>query len=156
LDDGDEAPIHPAIPMAYSMTRSLPPPLIKGKRRAGMGAVVIAFLLSGCSTLLVDNYRYGKIDVRVVMDSGEPAVGIPMVLYQDTLILAYGRTDVAGKYAFNFVPFGSVGVQLQLAPDYETSDGMPWAYNDDIDLSDGGQLDLLFTGIRRIPPRVAE
>lgn len=107
-------------------------------------------LLAGCSSLLVDSYDYGRIDVRATLESGEPAEGIPVLLYRDVEHLAYGVTDSQGEYTFAFVPYNSVGVYLQLLPRYITSDSLGSDYRDGIDVSDGGTATAVFSGLIRV------
>lgn len=123
-----------------------------GRAASGALAALTISIPGGCSTLLVDSYDYGTIEVEALMESGEPAAGIPLELYRNKEILAYGATNSAGKFTFSYVPFGVVGVYVQLAPEYETMDSRPSDYRDNIDLSDGGRTSLVFTGIRRTEP----
>lgn len=121
------------------------------RRIIGLALASIAVLLAACSTLLVDTYNYGRIDVFATLDSGEPAEGIKLILYRDEEHLAYGTTNSRGEYTFSFVPFGSVGVYAQLAPTHMTADSIGSDYVDRIDVSDGGAATVIFTNWRRIP-----
>ena len=113
---------------------------------------VAVVLLAGCSTLLTDSYHYGTIEVRARLESGEPADGIPVILYRSAEHLAYGVTDFNGEYTFDFVPFGSVGVYVQLYPAYLTADSVEWDYRDGIDVSDGGATTAVFGDLIRLEP----
>ncbi len=121
---------------------------MKRLRLSALVALVV-LLASGCSTLLVDNYRYGTIEVQAWLENGEPAEGLELLLYRNTEHLGYGRTDSEGKHTFTFAPNGSLGVMVELAPHFSTDSGNSSDYRDQIEVPNGQVAHVVFTKLRR-------
>lgn len=106
----------------------------------------VGSVAGGCSPhLIVDNYRYGTIEVQAWLDNGEPAEGVDLLLYRNTEHLAYGRTNAEGQYTFTFAPDGSLGVVASLSAAH-SADAVRWAdYRDEIEVPNGRVAQVVFT-----------
>ena len=118
---------------------------MKIHQRLSALTILAALLLSGCSQLLVDNYRYGTIQVQAFLMSGEPAEGVDLLLYRTPEQLAYAKTDANGEYTFTFAPNGSLGVVAFLAPNFSTDVGAGGDYRDQIEVPNGEVAQVVFT-----------
>lgn len=120
------------------------------RAKTGSALVMVMMLLAftGCSDLFGSGYAYGSIEVTAVDQHGDPVFGVPLTLYGKGRHFAYGATDVAGRYVFEFVPFGGFGVEAGAPVGYRFENGTTQhAY---ADIEEGGEARMEFV-LERVP-----
>lgn len=114
---------------------------------------------AGCADALVDNYRYGSVEVVAVSANGKPGEGIHLILHRGGEHLAYGTTDASGRYVFDFVPTGRLGVFATLPETLSTPNYYNWIAVNEIPLEPGAHQRVELSVLRcdnRIDVRVVD
>jgi hypothetical protein len=73
-------------------------------------ATLLAVIFAGCAELGITPFRYGTVEVTAMVNDTVPVPGVRLTLYTGTRHLAYGETDETGRYVFDLVPAGVMGV----------------------------------------------
>jgi hypothetical protein len=115
--------------------------------------LALATLLTACDELLPPAYRYGTVEVEAVRRNGEPVPGVRLTLFTGTRHLGYGVTDERGRYRFEFVPEGQLGVQAAPPEDYRPVD-LASGFVRTISMAQGGEQQVSFSYLRFGPGSV--
>lgn len=106
---------------------------MKRSRWAWVGAVLA---VAGCSEVVGEGYDYGTIAVRATVGDSLPVANVRVEMYNWQRTLAVGTTDANGRYDFDFVPFGEVGVRSYAPPGHVATD------HDGIVVPPGGRIEV--------------
>lgn len=101
----------------------------------------------GCEDLLPEPFEYGSVEVETVRRNGEPVPGVRLTLFTGTRHLGYGVTDERGRYRFEFVPMGNLGVQAAPPPEFRPVD-LATGYTQSLPMGEGDEASVQFTYLR--------
>lgn len=104
--------------------------------------------LTGCSEIFTSGYDYGRIEVEAVDQDGRPAPGVTLTLYGRGRHYAFGKIGSDGRHVFNFVPFGSYGVEAGPTPEYRFVPGS--TQHQYANIEEGDEVSLRFV-VERVP-----
>lgn len=105
-------------------------------------AFVLAALALGaasCSEYFTDPWEWGRVDVTVTFQTGEPAPGVDLTFFSGTRVLDRAFTDDEGRHTFGFGPWGPLGVAVttpRFQPGYQVQT---------FRMEEGGHRELSFT-----------
>ncbi len=81
-------------------------------------AGLLSIMLGGaCAEAVITPFQYGSVEVTA-LSNGEPVPGIQLTLYTGTRHLGYGSTNDEGRFVFESVPAGIMGVAAVLQADH--------------------------------------
>jgi hypothetical protein len=119
-------------------------------------AVVLVLLFYGCSDLLVDDYHYGTLEVQAIRRNGDPVADVQLILHRGGQHLAYGTTDEEGRFRFELVPFGVLGIVATLPEDYLSQGFQPLVVRESIDFQEGSVETVTLPPLLRKGPGAVE
>ncbi len=80
------------------------------RRLVWAGTFLFLIVTQACEEVFTPRFTYASVEVVVTLPDGEGVSGVPLVLYNGTRHLDYGKTDSSGVSRFDLVPEGDLGV----------------------------------------------
>lgn len=119
------------------------------RTRGVFGAILLlaAGALVACEDLISEPFDYGKVEVTATRRSGVPVSGVRLTLYTGTRHLGYGTTDDNGRFSFQFVPTGRIGVLADPPVEFRPLD-LDRGYSRVQNISEGESASAEFTYLK--------